>query len=99
MLSINVRQASLTSADAGWEPAFTELSLADLVMRKLLSVSDLTICLDKRGAMGKIESYEVKAFFIKEILKRCFYCKNFIDVMSLCWHVNSENLKEFKVQI
>ena len=62
VLSINVRQASLTSADAGWEPAFTELSLADLVMRKLLSVSDLTICLDKRGAMGKIESYEVKAF-------------------------------------
>ena len=59
VLSINVRHASLVSADKGWEPAFTELSLGDLVMRKLLAVSDLTVCLDKRGAMGKIESYEV----------------------------------------
>ena len=59
VLSINVRHASLVSSDMNWETAFTELTPADLVMRKLLSVSDLTVCLDKRGAMGKIESYEV----------------------------------------
>ena len=59
VLSINVRQGSIVSSDSSWEPAFTELSLGDLVMRKLLSVSDLTVCLDRRGAMGKIESYEV----------------------------------------
>ena len=59
VLSINVRHASLTAVDGNWEPAFTELLAGDLALRKLLQVSDLTVCLDKRGAMGKIESYEV----------------------------------------
>ena len=69
MLSINVRQASLVSSDGNWQTAFTELTPADLVMRKLLSVSDLTVCLDKRGAMGKIESYEVGDTPVNFILK------------------------------
>ena len=59
VLSTNVRHASVVSVDGCWEPAFAELTATDLVMRKLISVSDLTVCLDKRGAMGKIESYEV----------------------------------------
>ena len=60
VLSINVRNASLVSVDGNWEPAFTELSAPELILRKLLSVSDLTVCLDRRGPLGKIQVYEVK---------------------------------------
>ena len=78
VLSLNVRTASLSSSDEAWNPAFSELSLPHLVLRKLLQVSrflknqisswrfkfnflqvsDLTICLDRRGALGKIEVYQ-----------------------------------------
>ena len=58
VLSLNVRTASLSSCDEAWNPAFSELSLPHLVLRKLLQVSDLTICLDRRGALGKIEVYQ-----------------------------------------
>jgi vacuolar protein sorting-associated protein 13B len=56
---LNVRKASLVSADWSWEPGFTEMSASELILRKLLSVSDLTVCLDRRSALGKIEVYEV----------------------------------------
>ena len=58
VLSLNVRTVSYVSCDQTWSPAFTELSLPDLILRKLISVSDLTICLDRRGTTGKIEVYQ-----------------------------------------
>ena len=39
VLSLNVRTASLSSSDEAWNPAFSELSLPHLVLRKLLQVS------------------------------------------------------------
>jgi vacuolar protein sorting-associated protein 13B len=59
MCSLNVRKASVVSADSSWEPGFMEMSAVELILRKLLSVSDLTVCLDRRSALGKIEVYEV----------------------------------------
>ena len=38
VLSLNVRTASLSSSDEAWNPAFSELSLPHLVLRKLLQV-------------------------------------------------------------
>lgn len=38
---------------------FSELSPSQLILRKLISLSDVTICLDKRNASGRIESYLV----------------------------------------
>ena len=58
VLSLNTRWLCLTSANALWEPAFVELSLPDLVLRKLLQVKDMTVCLDKRDASGRIETYQ-----------------------------------------
>ena len=60
VLSINVRRASLVSVDGKWQPAFTELAAPDLTLRKLLSINDLTVCLDRRGPLGKIQVYEVR---------------------------------------
>lgn len=34
------------------------LSAPDLVLRKVISFSDCTVCLDKRNASGKIEFYQ-----------------------------------------
>ena len=56
VLSLNTRNLRLSSADELWRPAFTELALPDLILRKLLQVTDMTICLDKRNASGKIET-------------------------------------------
>ena len=65
VLSLNTRNLKLSSADELWRPAFTEFSLPDLILRKLLQVTDMTICLDKRNASGKIETYQ------EPLLYRC----------------------------
>ena len=43
VLSLNTRWLCLSSANAFYEPAFTELQLPDLVLRKLLLVKDMTV--------------------------------------------------------
>eukprot|EP00095_Tigriopus_kingsejongensis_P000632 maker-scaffold275_size226830-snap-gene-1.19 protein:Tk00632 transcript:maker-scaffold275_size226830-snap-gene-1.19-mRNA-1 annotation:"hypothetical protein DAPPUDRAFT_217952" len=67
VLSLNTRNLRLSSANELWETAFTELSLPDLILRKLLEVTDLTICLDKRNASGKIDTYQ------EPLLYRCSF--------------------------
>ena len=59
MLSLNVRTVSVSSCDSAWLPAFTEISLPELLLRKIITVADLTVCLDRRGPSGKIELYQV----------------------------------------
>ncbi len=65
VLSLNVRNLCVSSADVSWEPAFTELGLPHLILRKLVRVTDLTVCLDRRNASGKIEHYQ------EPLLYRC----------------------------
>ena len=74
VLSLNVRTASFSSCNENWIPAFTELSMPDLILRKLVSVSDLTICLDRRGAMGKIEVYQDPLLYRCSLSIRVGWC-------------------------
>jgi vacuolar protein sorting-associated protein 13B len=37
----------------------TEMTPAQLILRKLVTLHDLTVCLDRRNSSGKIEFYEV----------------------------------------
>lgn len=37
---------------------FLELSATQVVLRKLITLNDLTLCLDKRNAAGKIDVYQ-----------------------------------------
>lgn len=37
---------------------FVELSATQVVLRKLITLNDLTLCLDKRNAAGKIDIYQ-----------------------------------------
>ncbi|KAL1506203.1 hypothetical protein ABEB36_005605 [Hypothenemus hampei] len=58
VLSMNIKLLKFESANEKWEPAYTDLSPAQVVLRKVISISDLTLCLDKRNASGKIEVYQ-----------------------------------------
>ncbi len=58
VLSLNTRWLSLMPANVRWEASFVENPLADLVIRKLLQVKDMTVCLDKRDASGRIDTYQ-----------------------------------------
>ncbi|KAJ8020859.1 Vacuolar protein sorting-associated protein 13B [Holothuria leucospilota] len=58
VLSVNIKSVESYATDAVWERAFIDLSLPELVLRRLCTFSDITVCLDKRNASGKIEVYQ-----------------------------------------
>lgn len=47
VMSLNVKSAEVFSVDQNWEPAFVDLTLPELVLRKVICLTDLTVCLDK----------------------------------------------------
>uniref|UniRef100_A0A182MEU4 Chorein N-terminal domain-containing protein n=1 Tax=Anopheles culicifacies TaxID=139723 RepID=A0A182MEU4_9DIPT len=55
VVSMNIQQLSMESADGSWNPSFIDLSPTKVSLRKLINIVDLTICLDKRNSAGKIE--------------------------------------------
>ncbi|XP_053661509.1 intermembrane lipid transfer protein VPS13B [Anopheles marshallii] len=55
VVSMNIQQLSMESADGSWNPAFIDMSPTKVSLRKLINIVDLTICLDKRNSAGKIE--------------------------------------------
>lgn len=65
VLSMNVQTLTIDSADENWNPAFIDINPVKVVLRKVINVNDLTICLDKRNAQGKIEVCQ------EPILYRC----------------------------
>ncbi|XP_039314180.1 vacuolar protein sorting-associated protein 13B [Solenopsis invicta] len=58
VLSINVRFLSMQTVDNKWEPAFAEVNTQEVMLRKVVTIQDLTLCLDKMDASGKIEIYQ-----------------------------------------
>ncbi|KAK2583878.1 hypothetical protein KPH14_001152 [Odynerus spinipes] len=58
VLSINVRFLSMQTVDDKWEPAFTDVNTYEVMLRKIVTIQDLTLCLDKMDASGKIEVYQ-----------------------------------------
>ncbi|TRY83318.1 hypothetical protein DNTS_006042 [Danionella cerebrum] len=58
VLSVNITSAECVTVDELWDPAFMDITPPDLVLRKRISFSDCTVCLDKRDASGKIEFYQ-----------------------------------------
>ncbi|XP_071482656.1 intermembrane lipid transfer protein VPS13B-like [Diadema antillarum] len=63
VLSINVQSIETFATNSNWETAFLELSLPELVLRRVCNFSDITVCLDKRSASGKIEVYQEPVVF------------------------------------
>ncbi|KAJ6640172.1 Vacuolar protein sorting-associated protein 13B [Pseudolycoriella hygida] len=65
VVSMNIQLLSFDSADDNWKPAFIDISPTKVFLKKVISITDLTICLDKRNAMGKIDVCQ------EPILYRC----------------------------
>lgn len=63
VLSLNIKSAECYSVDANWKRAFIDLVLPELVLRRVVDFHDLTLCLDRRNASGKIESYQDPIFY------------------------------------
>ena len=45
VFSVNVKSVNFHSADENWQKSFIELTLPELLLRKICDVTDLTICL------------------------------------------------------
>uniref|UniRef100_T1IW73 Chorein N-terminal domain-containing protein n=1 Tax=Strigamia maritima TaxID=126957 RepID=T1IW73_STRMM len=58
VMSINVKSAQLHTANSNWEKAYIDTTQTDMIIRKIISLIDVTICLDQRDASGKIETYQ-----------------------------------------
>lgn len=65
VLSMNIQHFSLSSADVNWNSAFIDISPIKFLVRKLVKITDLTVCLDRRNSLGKIE------VILEPILYRC----------------------------
>ncbi|KAK3589215.1 hypothetical protein CHS0354_020076 [Potamilus streckersoni] len=58
VLSVNAKSAECYSVNQKWDRTFVELSPSDLSLRRVVNFCDLTVCLDKRDASGRIEYYQ-----------------------------------------
>ena len=58
VLSLNMKSAEIYSVNKDWTRSFIELTSPDFVLRRAINICDLTICLDKRDASGRIENYQ-----------------------------------------
>uniref|UniRef100_W8BHK3 Vacuolar protein sorting-associated protein 13B n=2 Tax=Ceratitis capitata TaxID=7213 RepID=W8BHK3_CERCA len=67
VVSMNVQLLQFGSADERWKIAMTDIHPVKVLMRKLVKVSDLTICIDKRNSAGHIEVCQ------EPILYRCSF--------------------------
>ncbi|CAF2957991.1 unnamed protein product [Rotaria sp. Silwood2] len=70
VISLSSRTAECYAVNQNWSKSFIELSQQDLSLRRLITLPDLTLCLDKRDSTGKVHRYEVP------LLSRCsFECR------------------------
>lgn len=65
VLSMNVQTLSIDSANDDWKPAFIDINSTKVTLKKVINVHDLTICLDRPNAQGKIDVCQ------EPILYRC----------------------------
>jgi len=72
VLSLNVKSAEIYSASKNWERDFIELTAPDFVLRRCINFIDLTVCLDKRDASGKIETYQDPVVYRCSIASRLY---------------------------
>ncbi|XP_044597394.1 vacuolar protein sorting-associated protein 13B [Cotesia glomerata] len=58
VLSVNIRFFGVQTVNNEWKPSFTDVNTTDMILRKLITIEDLTLCLDRMDASGKIEIYQ-----------------------------------------
>lgn len=78
VLSMNVKSVECYTVNGEWARSFVELSEVDLVMRRIVEFHDLTLCLDRRNASGRIDSYQDPLLY--RCLLVCRWCMEFDSV-------------------
>ncbi|EDO30905.1 predicted protein, partial [Nematostella vectensis] len=58
VLSLNIKSADVFSVNEKWERAFVDITAPDYVLHRVCSISDLTVCLDKKNTSGTIDMYQ-----------------------------------------
>lgn len=63
----------------------SDVSATQIMLRKLITLADLTICLDKRNASGKIEMYQVRntPLYVDSFKLNFFVVRDLIFVIKL----------------
>lgn len=55
VVSMNIQLLSFDSANELWQPDFVDINPTRVLLKKIINITDLTICLDKRNTMGIID--------------------------------------------
>ncbi|XP_044002415.1 vacuolar protein sorting-associated protein 13B [Aphidius gifuensis] len=58
VLSVNIRFLSMQTVNDKWKPTFTDVSGNEMILRRVVTIEDLTLCLDKMDSSGKIDIYQ-----------------------------------------
>lgn len=56
VISMNIQLFNMGAANEEWKVAMVDVQPLHVVIRKLITVSDLTMCVDKRNSAGQIEA-------------------------------------------
>lgn len=59
VLSVNIRFLSMQTVNNEWKPTFTDVSGLEMILRRVVTIEDLTLCLDRMDSSGKIDIYQV----------------------------------------
>jgi len=71
VLSLSCKSVELTSADLNWQKGFMDYLGTKKLVHKICTITDLTLCLDKKSGDGKIEIYQgFFFFFLKKKFKK-----------------------------
>uniref|UniRef100_H2YTY3 Chorein N-terminal domain-containing protein n=1 Tax=Ciona savignyi TaxID=51511 RepID=H2YTY3_CIOSA len=70
VLSLNIQTASYNGVNELWNPAFIEMSETSSVLRHVLELKDMTVCLDRKGVSGRVDSFEEPLLFRSNLVIR-----------------------------
>lgn len=77
VLSVNIRFLSMQTVNEDWRPTFIDVNATDMILRKVVTIEDLTLCLDRLDSSGKIDIYQ------DPVVYRCS--------MTIRWIMNYQN--------
>ena len=85
VISLSSRTAECYGVNQNWLKSFVELTQLDLSLRRLITLPDITLCLDKRDPTGKVHRYEVP------LLSRCsFECRIQMSYLNVYQQLNTK---------
>ncbi|KAL5247271.1 hypothetical protein ACHWQZ_G019214 [Mnemiopsis leidyi] len=73
VLSVNIKSACMYTVNEEWTQAFSDITAPEFSLRRVIELVDLTICLDRNSASGRIEVYEEPVLYRAHINCRSLF--------------------------